>query len=61
MEKVVAVVYDNRVYEALNRQLKINRRVAIFGLITTVYIIGQQLTLMEQKRQIQKLMNPEGE
>lgn len=61
MEKVVAVVYDNRVYEALNHQLKINRRVAIFGLITTVYIIGQQLTLMEQKRQIQKLMNPEGE
>lgn len=61
MEKVIAIVHDNCVYEALRRQAKINRRVSLFALFVTASMVFQQYTIMEQKKQIQALMEPKGE
>lgn len=61
MEKVIAIMHDTRVYEALRRQAKINRRVSLFALLVTASMVFQQYTIMEQKKQIQALMEPKGE
>lgn len=61
MERMVTIVHDNRVYEELRRQVKFNRRVTLFALVMTAYMIGMKLLYNKQEQKIQELSKTEGE
>lgn len=61
MERMVTIVHDNRVYEELRRQVRFNRRVTLFALVTAAYMVGMKLLYDKQEQRIQELSKTEGE
>lgn len=58
MEKVITIMHDTRVYEAMRRQAKFNRRMTLFAMAVTFYIFTEKYILYKEH---QKTENPREE
>lgn len=55
MPDKIVVLHDNRVYETLRKQAKINRRFAMFSLAMTACLVILAKTCNEQDKKLQEL------
>lgn len=61
MTEKIVVMHDASVYKALQKQIKFNRKVTMFSIVLTAYLITKEIQIRNMEDELDRLIDEKGE